>query len=104
MRLTDEMVELDDRKYRDWNVLAELKYMGREIKHRKAVTNDDLRFMAWLYRSALNMLKEQEAVEPEIEVLNEIDRLYRCPKCHKFFLYEKQKYCDRCGQEVKWNA
>lgn len=60
MRLTDEMVELDDRKYRDRNVLVELKYMGREIKHRKAVTNDDLRFMAWLYRSALNLLKEQE--------------------------------------------
>ena len=53
---------------------------------------------------AIALLKEQEAVEPEVEVLNEIDRIYRCPKCHKFFLYEKQKYCDRCGQEVKWNA
>jgi uncharacterized protein with PIN domain len=51
----------------------------------------------------LSMLKEQEAVEPEVEVLNEIDRLYRCPKCHKCFFYEKQKYCDQCGQAVKWN-
>jgi hypothetical protein len=49
------------------------------------------------------MLKEQEAVEPEIEVLNEIDRLYRCSRCHKHFFYEKQKYCDECGRAVKWN-
>ena len=47
-------------------------------------------------------LKEQEAVEPEVEVLNEIDKLYRCPRCHKHFFYEKQKYCDQCGQAVKW--
>lgn len=50
----------------------------------------------------LELLKEQEAVEPEVEVLNEIDRLYRCPTCHKCFFYEKQKYCDQCGQKVKW--
>ena len=49
------------------------------------------------------LLKEQEAVEPEVEVLNEIDRLYRCPKCHKCFFYERQKYCDQCGQAVKWD-
>lgn len=48
-------------------------------------------------------MKEQEAIEPEVDVLNEIDRLYRCPKCHKHFLYRKQKYCDQCGQAVKWN-
>jgi len=52
--------------------------------------------------NAIALLKEQEAVEPEVEVLNEIDRLYKCPKCHKHFFYEKQKYCDQCGQEVKW--
>lgn len=55
-----------------------------------------------LMADALSMLKEQEGVAPEVEVLNEIDRLYRCPKCHKCFFYEKQKYCDQCGQAVKW--
>lgn len=55
-----------------------------------------------LCSDALALLEEQEPVEPEVEVLNEIDRLYRCPKCHKCFFYEKQKYCDQCGQEVKW--
>ena len=57
--------------------------------------------VGWI-REVLALLKKQEAVEPEVEVLNEIDRIYRCPKCHKFFFYEKQKYCDRCGQAVKW--
>ena len=56
-----------------------------------------------LKKDALALLNEQEAVEPEVEVLNEIDRLYRCPRCHKHFFYEKQKYCDQCGQAVKWN-
>ena len=57
---------------------------------------------ATLALDVLNLLKEQEAVEPEVEVLNEIDKLYKCPKCHKHFFYEKQKYCDQCGQAVKW--
>ena len=52
---------------------------------------------------AMELLKEQEAVEPEVEVTNEIDRLYKCPKCHGYLFYDGQKYCDRCGQEVKWN-
>ena len=52
---------------------------------------------------ALNLLKEQESVAPEVEVLNEIDRIFRCPKCHKHFFYEKQKYCDQCGQAIKWD-
>ena len=59
MRLSDEIVVLDDERYKDRNVLAELKYCGREIKHRKKVTNDDLRFMAWLCRSAADLLKLQ---------------------------------------------
>ena len=57
----------------------------------------------WAKEMAEDLLKKQEAVEPEVDVLNEIDRLYKCPKCHKHFFYKKQKYCDQCGQEVKWN-
>ena len=58
---------------------------------------------AELVRDAIALLKEQEAVDPEVEVLNEIERLYKCPKCHKHFFYRRQKYCDQCGQAVKWN-
>ena len=50
----------------------------------------------------VNRWKAQEAAEPEIEVLNEIDRIYRCPSCHKCFFYKKQRFCDSCGQAVKW--
>lgn len=105
MRLTDEMVELDDRKYRDRNVLVELKYMGREIKHRKTVTNDDLRFMAWLYRSALNLLKEQESViealksdlDETLAVLGEQAEIVRCKDCKHYkdgFCYNPNTYDD----------
>lgn len=55
-----------------------------------------------LMLDALELLKAQEAAEPEIEVLNEIDRIYRCPSCHKSFFYKKQRFCDSCGQAVKW--
>lgn len=54
-------------------------------------------------KDILALLKEQEKVEPEVEVTNEIDRLYKCPKCHGYLFYDGQKYCDRCGQAVKWN-
>lgn len=55
-----------------------------------------------ILNDAIALLREQKAVEPEVDVLNETDRLYRCPKCHKHFFYRKQKYCDQCGQAVKW--
>lgn len=63
---------------------------------------EDLLCREDLMSDALALLKEQRAIEPDVDVINEIDRLYRCPKCHKHFLYRKQKYCDQCGQEVKW--
>jgi hypothetical protein len=50
-------------------------------------------------RAAVELLKAQE---PEIEVLNEIDRIYRCPNCHVSLYYQKQKFCAVCGQAVKW--
>jgi len=52
----------------------------------------------------LELLKEQGAVEPEVQIQNEIDRIYRCPKCHKAFFYMNQRYCDYCGQAVKWDG
>ena len=45
---------------------------------------------------------KQEPKEPYVEILNEIDRIYRCPTCHKSLFYEKQKYCDQCGQAIQW--
>ena len=80
------------------DVLNLLKEHGEQIKNRDESLEKAREEIKWLRE----MLKEQEAVEAEVEVINEIDRLYRCPRCHKHFFYEKQKYCDQCGQAVKW--
>lgn len=51
-----------------------------------------------------DVIEKLEPKEPEVETLNEIDRIYRCPTCHKSLFYVKQKYCDQCGQAVKWDG
>lgn len=51
---------------------------------------------------ALALLKEQEPKQVEAEVINEIDRLYRCPSCHISMILRKQPYCHSCGQALKW--
>ena len=61
MRLTDEQVMQDNKRFANCNALAELKYCGWDIPHRKSITNDEIRFYAWLCRSAVALLKEQEA-------------------------------------------
>lgn len=63
MRLTDEQVMQDNKRFANCNVLAELKYCGWDIPHRKSITNDEIHFYAWLCRSAVSMLKEQEAAK-----------------------------------------
>lgn len=51
---------IDDKFFEGRNVKAELAYCGTFIKHRKSVTNMDLRFYAWLFRAALRMIEELE--------------------------------------------
>ena len=51
---------------------------------------------------ALELLKERVPVQADETVINEIDRLYRCPSCHIALMFPKQKYCHWCGQAVKW--
>ena len=60
MRLTEEQALQDNMRFANCNTLAELKYCGWNIPHRKSITNDEIRFYAWLCRSAVSMLKEQE--------------------------------------------
>lgn len=59
MRLTDEMIQEDDKRFKRQNLLAEFNYCGKEVPKRKSITNDDIRFYAWLCRSAYALLKEQ---------------------------------------------
>ena len=50
--------------------------------------------------------KEQES-KPVKVVKTESDyKLYYCPRCNRpfcDFYYVKPKFCDKCGQAVKWN-
>lgn len=72
MRLTDEMIQEDDKRFKRQNLLAEFNYCGKEVPKRKSITNDDIRFYAWLCRSAYTLLKEQEAKSTPNAGTNEI--------------------------------
>lgn len=60
MMLTEEMIAEDEKRWNDRNIVAELGYCGKNICHRKNITNDDIRFYAYIMRKAHALLKEQE--------------------------------------------
>lgn len=98
MRLTDEQVMQDNKRFANCNALSELKYCGWDIPHRKSITNDEIHFYAWLCRSAVALLKEQEPVEPDSE-----HHLFVCPVCRRV-LRRKQKFCHECGKRIEWEG
>ena len=55
-------------------------------------------------RDALELLKEQEAVEPTLirEGRNKYYNNYVCPGCGTELYYYGQNYCSECGRSVKW--
>lgn len=60
----------------------------------------------WLlsvYDGALELLKEQEAVEPVLmrEGRNEYYNDYVCPECDNELVFG-QNFCSECGRPVKW--
>lgn len=63
-----DLQALDDKVWRNRNVKAELAYCGTYMKHRKSITNLDLRFYAWLFRAALRMIEELEPKTATITV------------------------------------
>lgn len=48
---------------------------------------------------ALELLKEQEAVKPQIDAFGHP----YCPRC-KVLVYQTWSFCPHCGQGVKWNG
>ena len=54
---------------------------------------------------ALNLLKEQEAVEPTLirEGRNKNYNDYVCPRCDNVVVYE-QNYCSECGAQFRWEG
>jgi hypothetical protein len=55
--------------------------------------------------SAIDLLKDQEP-KPVKVVKNAYNHeFYYCPRCDRSFYelsFGKPKFCDKCGQEVKW--
>lgn len=56
-----------------------------------------------LLMDVLELLRDQEPIEPIVERVNELDRLYRCGGCGAYVLFRKQRYCHACGKKVKWD-
>ena len=66
MHLTVEMARKDDITFAYRDVMKELKCCGFDVPHRTEITNEDIRFFAWLCRSAVALIEKKDA---------EIDRL-----------------------------
>ena len=56
-------------------------------------------------RDVLELLKEQEVVEPKKTAYQRVDHIiayrYRCGTCD-MSIFPSYKYCPFCGQAVKW--
>lgn len=102
MRLTDEQVMQDNKRFANCNALAELKYCGWDIPHRKSITNDEIHFYAWLCRSAVALLKEQEAKTGYwIESAGD-DKCSVCGATYSDLYpdYQHTHYCPNCGAKM----
>jgi len=102
MRLTDEMIKEDDKRFVRQDMLNEFKYCGKEVPLRKSITNDDIRFYAWLCRSAYALLKEQEAVVPNTGhwIYKKYDDMFMCSCCEKYSIRNNYPFCHWCGAKM----
>ena len=110
MRLTDEMIQEDDKRFKRQDLLAEFNYYGKEVPKRKSITNDDIRFYAWLCRSAYSLLKEQETKTGQwIEQDDGYDDVYYdCSACGLSWVMIEgtpqengMLYCPHCGAKME---
>ena len=76
---------------------------GRELWADKPhdVQETDIANADAIYAHALSLLKEQEAVEPQLSISG---MWYECPICHRHLTKNSDNYCARCGRWLKWNA
>ena len=106
MRLTEEMIQEDDTRFKMHNLLAEFYYCGKDVPKRTSITNDNIRFYAWLCRSAYTLLKEQQP-KTVLDIADSIEGIEvgKCPRCERTILNKKSDptwFCKYCGQKVKW--
>ena len=102
------MVREDDRRFGPYDVLTELIWCGREAYNRKSITNDNIRFQAWLCRAAADLLKGQK-VKTGYWVLDDEDTdTWECSKCGALQIIfdvtpfdNSWFYCPRCGCKME---
>ena len=103
MRLTDEMIQEDDKRFKRQDLLAEFNYCGKEVPNRKSITNDDIRFYAWLCRSAYTLLKEQEKAKVVFGRCKDGSFATECGNCGTH-LDKAYSNCPKCKKELDWNS
>lgn len=68
MQLTEQQIQEDDMRYSGRDILRELRVCGSEVPPRKIVTDEDIRYHAWLCRAAY---KQMMKVATELMLENE---------------------------------
>lgn len=52
-------------------------------------------------KEIIALLKEQEAVKPQLSISG---LWYECPICHRHLTKNSDNYCARCGRAVLWEG
>lgn len=74
MILTEEQIKADNERWKVRDIKQELYYLGYAVPNRLCVTNDNLRFNAFVARKSLEM----------IEQLSKQSETIRCRDCKQF--------------------
>lgn len=59
-----------------------------------------------MYTEVISLLKKQEAKHVKVVKNAYNHEFYHCPRCDRslYELFVKPNFCDKCGQELKWDA
>lgn len=122
MRLCPQSIAIDNKKYGCRDVITELDYCGFDVPLRKDITNDNIRFYAWLCRTSALMLKYKDAEIKRLRdsLKNKLPPVKpdkdgescRCGKCDAFIMRVSQtrvpinkesvRFCSHCGNPIDW--
>ena len=82
-----------------------IKQISAEIKLAEYVNKDYQTIDLQLLKDVLELLKEQEEVEPKKTAYQRVDHKlafrYRCGLCDQS-IFNSFKFCPFCGRKVKW--
>ena len=99
-----EMMDADDETYWRCNVEEELKKLGNNIPSKATMTTQMCRFISWLCRAALTMIKESKKSD-EVTHWKIIhpSGVAECAQCKGVVLsndLEEYQFCHHCGRRV----